>query len=119
MIADFEQLAQTQQAMADYIAKLEVLRPQIGMARQIVEFSTDRCKSALSVVVVDFLKLDMSAAAAEHHARASEQYKAAMKKIMGETANAETVLKGWELAKIQFEAARSLMSAEKSMLELR
>lgn len=119
MIADFPQLAQTQAAMAAAIAKLELLKPQIGLARQIVEFSNDRCKSALSAVVVDFLKLDMSAAAAEHHARASEQYRAQMKKIMSETANAETVLKGWEFEKIRFEAARSLLSAEKAMLELR
>jgi hypothetical protein len=119
MLADFPQLAETQAAMADAIAKLEQLKPQVGLARQIVEFSTDRCKSALSAVVVDFLKLDMSAAAAEHHARASEQYKAAMKKIMSETANAETVIKGWELQKIRFEAARSLLSAEKAMLEMR
>jgi hypothetical protein len=119
MIADFPQLAETQKAMADAISKLEGLKAQVGLARQIVEFSTDRCKSALSAVVVGFLKLDMSAAAAEHHARASEQYKSAMKKIMTDTAHAETVLKTWELAKIQFEAARSLMSAEKSMLELR
>lgn len=119
MIADYPQLAQTQKAMADAIDRLEQLKGQVGLARQIVEFCNDRCKSALSVVVVDFLQLDMSAAAAEHHARASQQYKSAMKQIMSETANAETVIKSWELAKIQFEAARSLMSAEKSMLEIR
>ena len=119
MIADYPQLAEIQKAMSEAIARLESLKNQVGMARQIVEFSSDRCKSALSAVVVVYLEQDMSATAAEHHARASEQYKSEMKKIMRETANAEMVMKSWELAKIQFEASRSLLSAEKSMLELR
>lgn len=105
--------------MADAIAKLDSLRDSVALARQIVEFSNDRRKSALSVVVVDYLKQDMSTAAAEHHARADDRFKSEMKKIMKQTADAEKIIKTWELARISFECARSLLSAERSLLELR
>ena len=104
--------------MSEAIARMELLKGKVGLASQIVEFSADRAKSALSVVVVDYLKQDMSSSAAEHHARADECYKNEMKKIMMDTANAKGVLQEWALEKIKFECARSILSCEKSLLNL-
>lgn len=119
MNANFEHLAAAQKGMADAIKTLDSLKSKVSMAKQIVEFCNDRRKSALSVLVVEYLKQDMSTAAAEHHARADERYKTEMKTIMNQTAEAERVIKEWDLAKIQFECARSLLSSERSLLELR
>jgi len=119
MNAQFEQLELAQRAMADAIVALDNLKSSVAMAKQIVEFSGDRRKSALSVYVVEFLKQDMTLGAAEHNARADERFKAEMKAIMNQTGEAEKTIKAWELQRIKFECARSLLSAERSLLELR
>jgi hypothetical protein len=119
MSAQFEHLESAQKGMADAITRLEGLKDGVALAKQIVEFSNDRCKSALSKLVVEYLKQDMTIGGAEHHARADERYKSEMKNIMKQTAEAEKQIKAWELARIQFECARSLLSAERSLLELR
>jgi uncharacterized iron-regulated protein len=101
--------------MADAIVALDNLKSSVAMAKQIVEFSGDRRKS----YVVEFLKQDMTLGAAEHNARADERFKAEMKAIMNQTGEAEKTIKAWELQRIKFECARSLLSAERSLLELR
>lgn len=119
MNRDFEHLEAAQKGMADAIQKLDSLKDKVSMAKQIIEFCNDRRKSALSVLVVEYAKQDMSTALAEHSARADERFKSEMKTIMQQTGEAEKTVKAWELARIQFECARSLLSAERSLLELR
>ena len=119
MNAQFEQLEAAQRGMAEAITRLDGLKDGVSLAKQIVEFSGDRCKSALSTLVVEYLRQDMAISGAEHHARADARYREEMKKIMKQTAEAEKQIKAWELARIQFECARSLLSAERSLLELR
>lgn len=104
--------------MQDAIQAMEKLAPALGMAKQIVEFASDRRKSALSMIVVEHLKAGESATAAEHLARADERFRAEMTKILNETASAEKTIGQWVLAKIKFEAARSLLSCEKSLLQM-
>ena len=86
MKADFEQLTAAQRGMADAITELDQLRDKVAMARQIVEFCGDRRKSALSVLVVEFLDREMTSSAAEHRARADERFKESMRQIMKQTA---------------------------------
>lgn len=119
MSAQFEHLEAAQKGMADAIIELDSLKDKVAMAKQIIEFCGDRRKSALSVLVVEYAKQDMSTALAEHSARADDRFKSEMKKIMEQTGGAEKVIKAWELARIKFECARSLLSAERSLLELR
>ena len=54
MTAQFENLEAAQKGMADAITRLEGLRDGVALAKQIVEFSNDRCKSALSKLVVEY-----------------------------------------------------------------
>jgi len=117
--ANFEQVIAAQNGMNEAISTLDTLKSSVALAKQVVEFSNDRCKSALSVLVVEFIKQDMSVSAAEHHARADSRYKVSMKEIMTQTGAAERTLKEWELAKLKFESARSILSAERSLLEMR
>ena len=119
MNAQFEHLEAAQKGMADAITELDQLRDKVAMARQIVEFCGDRRKSALSVLVVEYLKQDMPIGAAEHQARADARFKAEMQTIMKQTGEAEKLVKAWDIAKTKFECARSLLSAERSLLELR
>jgi endonuclease IV len=116
--SDHTHLFAAQKGMQDAISTMEKLAPALGMAKQIVEFASDRRRSALSVNVVPHLKAGESAAAAEHLARASDEYKAEMTKILNETAAAEKTIAQWTLSKIKFECARSLLSTEKSLLAL-
>ena len=118
MQQNFEQIAAAQKAMADAIAQLERLADKVGMARQIVEFAGDRRKAALSVLVVEMFKIHESTVAAEHHARADSRYAEKMKEIQTQTAEAEKVIKQWELAKIKHDSARSILSMEKTLLDM-
>jgi hypothetical protein len=119
MNSSFEQLQAAEQGMAEAVTILDTLKSKVAMAKQIIEFCSDRRKSALSNLVVEYLKQDLSTVAAEHHARSDARFKAEMKTIMQQTGEAEKVVKEWELARIKFECARSLLSAERSLLELR
>jgi hypothetical protein len=115
---DHQHLFAAQKGMADAILSMEKLAPALGMAKQIVEFASDRRRSALSVNVVPHLKSGESATAAEHLARSCDAYKLEMTRILNETAAAEKTIAQWVLAKIKFEASRSLLSTEKSLLSL-
>lgn len=119
MNSQFEHLAAAQKGMSEAIIELASLKDRVAVAKQIIEFASDRRKSALSVLVVEYAKQDMTTNLAEHHARADERFKSEMKTIMKQNGEAEKVVKAWELAKIKFECARSLLSAERSLLELR
>lgn len=118
MKPDFEQLIAAQTEMNQAIKGLESLQDDYAKSRQVVEFSSDRRKSALSTIVVEFLKTEQSTSAAEHQARASEQYKSAMKEILTQTIEAEKKITAFNVLKMKFEAARSILSCEKSLLNL-
>ena len=117
--ANFDQITAAQRGMQEAIDELESLKEKIGMSKQIVEFCTDRRKTALSVLVVQYSLPKVSTVLAEHQARADKRFAEEMKTIMRETAAAESVIKAFEIGKIKFECARSILSSERSLLELR
>lgn len=94
------------QEMADSVAK----------ARQVREYDSDRRKRALSCGVSDFLKAGESATAAEHKARASDSYAQLMKEMAKDLIAAEKVIAEWAALNARFEALRSLLSVQKSLV---
>jgi len=115
---DHQHLFAAQKGMSDAITAMEKLVPAIGLARQVTEFSADRRKMALSKLVVEYMEEEKSTVAAEHKARADSRYQEQMKTILRETGEAERTISTWTLEKIKFEAARSLLSCEKSLLSM-
>lgn len=87
----------------------------VARARQVREYDSDRRKRVLSVAMKDMLKEGMSAAAAEHTARASESYGEMMKQLGKDLLAAEGIIAEYEAIKLRWETARSLLSCHKTI----
>lgn len=89
---------------------------RVAKARMVRDYDSDRRKRALSCAVKDFLDEGVSAAAAEHKARASESYAELMKSTGKDLLAAEQAIAEWEATKCRWESARSLLSVQKSII---
>ena len=118
-LANYDQITAAQRGMQEAIDELDSLKDKIGMARTVIDFAEARRRTAHSKLVVLYALPKVSAALAEHQARADARFGAESDKILRETAAAESVKAAWELARIKFECARSILSSERSLLDLR
>lgn len=105
-----KRLIEASDALADMVGR-------VAVARQTREFDSDRRKNALSSAVRDVLaaKPELSMSAAEHLARSSKTYEASMKRLAADMVSAEHIVAEWEATKCRFEAARSLLSVQKTI----
>src|SRR5947208_943700 len=114
-LADSDQVHQLQKRLEEASEKISKLVPQIGKARQIIEFNGDMRKRALAKVTTTFLDKGESASAAESQARASYSYGEEIKELSRSLADAETTRAAWDAAKTEWESVRSLLSLEKEL----
>lgn len=115
-MSDHSTIQQIEARMRSCTKRLQDMVPQVGAARQIKEFSSDRRKMALSMAMMPFLKDGDSATAAEANARASAPYGIAMDAMEEQYRTAETTLAQWTAEQASFEAARSLLSMQKQVM---
>jgi hypothetical protein len=118
MLTDQDTILQAQAQLNRCALDMAALASDVADSKTIKEFSNDRLKRAFSVEVERFLSSGDSAAAAEHKARASAQYGAHLQDLMGQHKDALRVIEKYDALKIQFEAARSLLSVEKAKIGL-
>lgn len=113
--SDIEHLSTELLLASDALAQMT---GQVAKARQIREYDSDRRKRALALAVQDVLGHTPEAAnaAAEHKARASQSYQAAMGQLGAELREAEKMVAQWEASKARFEALRSLLSVQKNIV---
>jgi hypothetical protein len=117
-MSDYNDILAAEQAMTRAIRDMESKLHAASVARQVVELAGERRKMALSGLVVEHLNNDCSAAESEHRARADERYLAALRKIATETASAERVIGQYDLARHQYEAARSILAVRRAQIGL-
>lgn len=113
--ADYSDVAAIQQRMVEAAEALSGMAENLAKARQIREYDSDRKKSALAQVAAPLLRSGESAAAADLEARASDNYRKAMKQLATELRAAEEVIAKHEAVKIQWETARSLLAMQRDM----
>lgn len=107
------------QRMNHAVNELARMSHDVALAKQIKDFSDDRKKRAFSVLVVEQTKKEqMSVAAAEHRARASDSWGAQLNDLGEQFKSALQVLEKHDATKTQYEAARSLLSLEKEKIRL-
>lgn len=116
-MSDYSETEKIASRMKSSTRKLHELAAQVGHAKQVREYDSDRRKGILSMEVVKALKAGESATAAEHIGRASEAYQAKFNVLAGEYEAAEQVIAQWTAEQASFEASRSLLSFQKSTLE--
>lgn len=92
------------------IQRLAALANDVGAARTIQEFSSDRRKRALARACAAALAGGESAAKAELEARADESYGRELAQLQKEHQAAEQVLTEWEVTKLSWSTAQSLLA---------
>lgn len=117
-MSDNTVVAKAQAQLQRCALALERMANDVADARQIKEFSHDRCKRALSIGVAEFLEAGESAAAAEHKARGSKAYGTALHDLSEQYKASMRVIEAYEAQRVLWESARSLLSVEKAKIGL-
>lgn len=115
-MTDHDTITKAQAQMNRCAMDLATMSNDVGDAKQVKEFSSDRLKRAFSVAVIEFLDAGDSGVASEHRARAGKTYGAALHDLGEQYKSAMRVIEKYEALKVQFESARSLLSVEKAKL---
>jgi hypothetical protein len=117
-MTDNHDISQVETRLKDATRRLHQLAPQVGAAKQIRQFDTDRRKNLLAKYVVRALKEGHSATAAEAYGRSDEAYQTELAVMSREYEASEKTLAIWEAEQCSFEAARSLLSMMKESLKV-
>lgn len=117
-LSDSREIYDLEQRLQSSADKLAGMVAAVGKARQIIEFSGDQRKRALAKAMTPFLDSGESATAADAKARASFNYGEELKELTGYLREAETAKAEWEATRIQWDTARSLLSAQREMSKM-
>jgi hypothetical protein len=99
--------------------KLISLRDELADARMVLEYDSERRKSALSRAVLAAFKAGAdSTSRAEHEARSSAKYEEDMRLLSQHYAKAEQIRLDFETTKIRLEVLRSMLSTQRSLIEM-
>lgn len=112
-VSDWSEIASLQARMAETVTAMAQMAADVGMARHVTNYDSDRRKRALSRAMAAALAGGESAAKAEAEARASESYGKELAQLGKEDAAAEQTIMEWDALKIVWESCRSLLSLQK------
>lgn len=116
---DDEEIRQIEEKMQECIARMRVMAPLVGAARQVKEFSSDQRKNILAAEQVKFIKAHgESVSAAEGLARSSPTYLEKFKALETSYADACATLAEWEAVFARFEGCRSMLAMARQTLGL-
>ena len=111
--SDWSDVASLQQKMIETVEAMSALGADVGMARQILSYESDRRKRALSRAMSAPLAGGESTNKAEAEARASDNYGKELETLARQSAAAEQTIMLWETSKLKWETCRSLLSMQK------
>ena len=115
---DDDEIRSIEKRMQECVARMKVLSPMVGAARQIKEFSSDQRKNALAAEQVRFIQRGESVAASETLARSSFVYLENLKSLERNFATACGTIAEWEAVFARFEACRSMLAMARTTLGL-
>lgn len=116
--ADYSTLESLQKRMTEQCDALEALTDRVAKARQIQDYDSDRRKNTLATFVCAEMDKEkgLSVSMAEHRARCSRGYEDRMRSLVQDALTAETDIAQWEVHKLRWETARSLLSIQKQLV---
>lgn len=115
-VADWSDMAALQKRMANSVTALAGMASDVGMAKHILEYDSDRRKRALARAMAAPLAGDSSVSKAEAEARASESYAKELMQLGKEHAVASQTIQEWDALKLIWETCRSLISMHKESI---
>lgn len=115
---DDEEIRDIEKKMQECITRMRSLTGQVGIARQVKEFSSDQRKNVLATEQIKFIQRGESVAASENLARSSPAYIEQFKALEKNYADACGTIAEWEAVFARFEACRSMLAMARSTLGL-
>ncbi len=117
-MTDNHDISEVEQRLRSCSKRLHVLAPQVGAAKQIRQYDTDRRKNLLAKYVVKSLKAGESATAAEAHGRADPSYQMELESLSKQYEGAEKCIAEWDSEMCSFDAARSLLAMNRESMRI-
>jgi len=114
-LADSQEVFQLEKRLQETADQLAALVPDMGKAKQVIEFISDQRKRALAKSMSQWLDSGESAAAAEAKGRSSFVYGEELAELATQLKAAETTKARWEATKCQWESCRSLLAMQREM----
>jgi len=116
---DITDLANTTREADRLSEKLQGMKDELADARMVLEYDGERKKAAISRAVLAAFKAGAdSTARAEHEARSSAKYEEDMRALANAYAKAERVRIEYETTRIRLEVLRSMLSTQRSLIEM-
>ncbi len=116
-VADWSDLAALQERMAATVTSMSQIASDVGMAKHVLEYDSDRRKRALARAMKAPLAGGESAAKAEAEGRASESYTKELAQLGAEHAMAEQTVMEWESAKLIWSTCQSLLAMQRETVK--
>ena len=117
-IADWQDVAGLQQRLIESVERINRMASDVGLAKHILEYDSNRCKKALARAMAAPLAGGSSAAAAEAEGRASEAYSKELSQLAKEHALAEQTVMEYEAARLVWDTARSLLAMSREQIKM-
>lgn len=114
-MSDFTDSKKMAERLIESTRRLQKMAVEVGHAKQVKDFIGDMRKNLLAKYVVRALKAGKTAVAAEAHGRADPEFQRELEALATQDGAAETVIASWQAEQSAFDAARSLLSLQKSM----
>lgn len=112
-VADWSDVAELQRCMAGSVERLAALASDVGAAKHVLEYDSDRRKRALARAMAAALLGGDSAAKAEAEGRASPGYDKEFAQLGKEHQAAEQIQTEWEVERLRWDTARSLLAMQR------
>ncbi len=103
--------------MVESVQELEAMASDVGLARHVQTYDSDRRKKALARAMGPALAGGDSVSKAEAEARASDVYAKELTQLAKEHMAAEQVTAKWDSSKLVWETCRSLLSMQRETVK--
>lgn len=112
-VSDWGEVSELQSKMVKSVEALSRMAGDVGMAKTVIEYDSDRRKKALARGMAAPLAGGAAVSKAEAEARCSEAYAKELDQLCREHQAATTVLAEHEVLKLQWSTCQSLLAMER------
>lgn len=116
--ADWSDTAALQQRLHEAAERIQAMAGDVGLAKHVIEYDSDRRKRALARAMGPGLAGGASAAKADAEARASEPYAKELEVLAKQHAAALQQVQEHDAAKVAWETARSLLAMLREQVKM-
>jgi len=117
-MSDYSDVSLIEKKLRDASSRIFTMSGNVGQARQVREYDSDRRKNLLAKYARASLKAGESAAGSEAIARSDPGYRAEFEALAAQREAAERLIATWEAMHVIYEAHRSMLSMKKEEMKV-